>query len=87
MPKLMSSRTGSRSTGVDLSPVEPTSPCPICAANAVRSYRPFCSKRCADIDLGRWLNGSYAVPTEQAPEFEEGAETMDQAGVADDTRH
>lgn len=36
--------------------------CPICANSAVEIYRPFCSKRCADIDLGRWLNGSYIIP-------------------------
>lgn len=37
-------------------------PCPICATDAVAQYRPFCSKRCADIDLHRWLSGSYAIP-------------------------
>lgn len=31
-------------------------------------YRPFCSKRCADIDLGNWLNGSYAIPAEELDE-------------------
>lgn len=36
--------------------------CPICAKPADEKYTPFCSKRCADIDLGRWLNGSYVVP-------------------------
>jgi len=36
--------------------------CPICGKPPARDYRPFCSKRCADIDLGRWLNGVYAVP-------------------------
>jgi endogenous inhibitor of DNA gyrase (YacG/DUF329 family) len=41
--------------------------CPICKrpvpdeAEAAR-FRPFCSRRCADIDLGRWLKGSYAIP-------------------------
>ncbi len=35
--------------------------CPICDKPAARTYRPFCSKRCADIDLGRWLSGSYAI--------------------------
>lgn len=35
--------------------------CPICRENVVREFRPFCSKRCANIDLGRWLNGSYAI--------------------------
>ncbi len=38
--------------------------CPICKKPAVEQYRPFCSKRCADVDLGRWLTGAYAVPAE-----------------------
>jgi len=29
---------------------------------SVKNYRPFCSRRCADIDLGRWLGGTYAIP-------------------------
>ena len=41
-------------------------PCPICGATSERAYRPFCSKRCADIDLHRWLSGSYAVPAVEA---------------------
>ncbi len=36
--------------------------CPICGKPRVRDYRPFCSKRCADVDLGRWLKGNYAIP-------------------------
>ncbi len=40
--------------------------CPICQKPTEKAYRPFCSKRCADVDLGRWFNGSYAVPTEDA---------------------
>ena len=36
--------------------------CPICGKPRAARYRPFCSRRCADIDLGRWLDGSYAVP-------------------------
>jgi uncharacterized protein len=36
--------------------------CPICAKPSVVQFRPFCSKRCADIDLNRWLSGVYAVP-------------------------
>jgi endogenous inhibitor of DNA gyrase (YacG/DUF329 family) len=46
--------------------------CPICGKSGVRDYRPFCSKRCADIDLGRWLKESYRVPTEEAPGDDEG---------------
>jgi hypothetical protein len=42
--------------------------CPICAKATDPTYRPFCSRRCADVDLGRWLNESYAIP---APESEE----------------
>jgi endogenous inhibitor of DNA gyrase (YacG/DUF329 family) len=38
--------------------------CPICGKPTVEEYRPFCSKHCADIDLGRWLEGRYAVPGE-----------------------
>jgi uncharacterized protein len=36
--------------------------CPICRKPVSPDYRPFCSKHCADIDLGRWLDGRYAVP-------------------------
>ncbi len=37
--------------------------CPICKKDNDPKYRPFCSKRCADVDLGKWLNGSYAIPS------------------------
>ena len=36
--------------------------CPICKKPADQKFKPFCSKRCADVDLQRWLVGSYAVP-------------------------
>jgi len=44
--------------------------CPICGKETEPKYRPFCSRRCADIDLGRWLTGSYAIPVadEEPPE-------------------
>ena len=38
--------------------------CPICGKPVLEEFKPFCSKRCADIDLGRWLGGRYAVPGE-----------------------
>jgi uncharacterized protein len=41
--------------------------CPICGKEAAARHRPFCSARCADIDLGRWLKGVYRVPTDEAP--------------------
>ncbi len=41
--------------------------CPTCDAPAEHRFRPFCSKRCPDADLGRWLRGAYRVPTEEPP--------------------
>ena len=38
--------------------------CPICHKEQDAKYRPFCSRRCADIDLGKWLTGRYAIPAE-----------------------
>ena len=39
----------------------PGGKCPICTAPSELSYRPFCSRRCADVDLSRWLRGGYAI--------------------------
>jgi endogenous inhibitor of DNA gyrase (YacG/DUF329 family) len=39
--------------------------CPICSKPTDVSFKPFCSKRCADIDLNRWLSGVYAVPVKE----------------------
>ena len=36
--------------------------CAICGKPVVARFSPFCSRRCADIDLGRWLKGGYAIP-------------------------
>ncbi len=46
--------------------------CPICGKPTAHEHRPFCSKRCAEIDLGRWLKGSYAVPGERIDKIEGG---------------
>ena len=40
----------------------PAKPCPICGKPATEASRPFCSERCRDVDLNRWLSGSYVVP-------------------------
>lgn len=53
--------------------------CPICGSEAVQKYRPFCSKRCADIDLARWMNGSYAVPSAREDDPAEIAQALDEA--------
>ena len=45
--------------------------CPICGKPTADRYRPFCSRRCADVDLGRWLTGGYAIPAEDADDIGE----------------
>lgn len=57
--------------------------CPICGKPAAQP-RPFCSRRCADIDLGRWFSGQYAVPvTEEEPADESDAQPgLDRGGVS-----
>ena len=42
--------------------IVPAAPCPICGKPSINEYRPFCSKRCADVDLHRWLKGVYVIP-------------------------
>jgi uncharacterized protein len=39
-------------------------PCPVCGKPRQERYDPFCSRRCADVDLHRWLKGSYVIPGE-----------------------
>ncbi len=55
--------------------------CPACDAPAEHRFRPFCSKRCQDADLGRWLRGAYRFPTEEeAAEGGPGAVAGDDPG-------
>ncbi len=46
--------------------------CPICGRAPVLDFRPFCSRRCSDVDLNRWLGEVYRVPAEDVPDEEEG---------------
>jgi endogenous inhibitor of DNA gyrase (YacG/DUF329 family) len=41
--------------------------CPICGKPKEAKFAPFCSRRCAHIDLGRWLKGGYAIPGSETP--------------------
>jgi uncharacterized protein len=45
--------------------------CPICGKPDVEAFRPFCSRRCADVDLNRWFSGVYAVPASTDTEEQE----------------
>ena len=56
-------------------------PCPICGKPAAAELRPFCSRRCADVDLNRWLSGVYAVPG-KADEEEDGSPGSEPGGEA-----
>ena len=59
--------------------------CPICRKPVVVEFRPFCSKRCADVDLHRWLSGRYAVPVTET-EDEDGAPKLGSDGLDDPER-
>jgi endogenous inhibitor of DNA gyrase (YacG/DUF329 family) len=50
--------------------------CPICQKESVERYSPFCSKRCSDVDLGRWMTGRYAVPASDPEDLKEAAEAL-----------
>lgn len=56
---------GSDATGEVVPLRRRSAKCPVCGKPATERHRPFCSKRCADVDLGRWLNDVYRVPTEE----------------------
>jgi uncharacterized protein len=45
--------------------LKPKRPCPICAKPSAQAFHPFCSNRCATIDLHRWLGGVYAIPAKE----------------------
>lgn len=42
--------------------LRPRKPCPICKKPSTQAFHPFCTARCADVDLNRWLTGSYVIP-------------------------
>jgi uncharacterized protein len=54
--------------------------CPICRAPAVARWRPFCSARCADADLGRWLAGDYRIAASEEDADAEDAKDGTAAG-------
>lgn len=52
----------------DTLPFRPRRPCPICSQPSQPKTHPFCSSRCAQIDLHRWFGEAYAVPAEEPPD-------------------
>lgn len=53
--------------------------CPICNKPTDQKFRPFCSKRCADVDLAKWLGGDYAVPSRDPDDIEKAIEATEDA--------
>jgi uncharacterized protein len=51
---------------------EPYGRCPVCRAPTQQAARPFCSRRCADVDLSRWLSGGYVIQGTSADDDEDG---------------
>ncbi|MFD0858970.1 DNA gyrase inhibitor YacG [Roseovarius aquimarinus] len=51
--------------------------CPICRKPVDPAHRPFCSKRCADLDLARWLGGGYAIPSDDPEDIEAAIEAAE----------
>jgi endogenous inhibitor of DNA gyrase (YacG/DUF329 family) len=62
--------------------LKPVRPCPICGKPSSQQYHPFCSARCSDIDLNRWLSGSYVIPAE--PVEDEADDTPPRPGQRED---
>ena len=50
------------------SPRKKARTCANCGNDSGAEYNPFCSRRCADLDLGRWLNESYTIPAVEPPD-------------------
>jgi endogenous inhibitor of DNA gyrase (YacG/DUF329 family) len=64
---------------------ESSASCPICMRPAAPAYRPFCGRRCADLDLGRWLTGQYVVPGLPDPFDEAAVSIISPASPLDDS--
>ncbi len=65
----------SQQPGPDKTPEAPTRACPICGRPRDPKYDPFCSRRCSDVDLYRWLKGGYVIPGAERPSEDPNAES------------
>lgn len=54
-------------------PAAKSAPCPICGRPSIAAHRPFCSARCRQVDLGRWLGETYRIPATETDEPDEDA--------------
>ncbi len=58
--------------------------CPICDRETDPKYRPFCSKRCADVDLAKWLGGGYAIPSNDPDDADDVLDALEEAAKDED---
>ena len=67
-----SDQTPGKDSAARVVPLEPSRTakvrCPLCRKPATHEHRPFCSRRCADLDLAHWLDGNYRIATDEAPQ-------------------
>ena len=61
----------------NVEPLRKSRPCPECGRPSVRASYPFCSERCRNVDLNRWLTGSYAIPVTEEEENQTPSEEGD----------
>ena len=64
-----------------VTPLRPKRPCPECGRPSARETYPFCSTRCKEVDLNRWLSGAYAIPVRDDEEDEDGASSPASEGT------
>ncbi|MEO1745026.1 MAG: DNA gyrase inhibitor YacG [Pseudomonadota bacterium] len=62
----------------NVAPLRPKRACPECGKPSARETYPFCSKRCKDVDLNRWLSGAYVIPGPPLEEDEDGMSGPDE---------
>ena len=67
----MTDETDKPPRAAEIVPLRARRPCPICGRTSERDAYPFCSKRCKDVDLNRWLSGSYAIAARDSDEGDE----------------
>jgi uncharacterized protein len=58
----------------EVSHLRPKRPCPVCGKESTQKFHPFCSRRCADVDLHRWLGGAYSIPVQADDAGEDGGD-------------
>ncbi len=66
--------SGETRAGARVTPLRKPVPCPECRRPSARDHYPFCSDRCRNMDLARWLNGAYAIPVtedEEKPDYKD----------------